>query len=109
MDKYDKAIAYLTENPGKMEAVWCEQNYGDESEMAQAHCLFEYLCPNDEDTWAYGCITQVASGSKRAFTDELTQLVLDADLPTDIDNVTLQHLPKCAEIQRIADIVCNRT
>lgn len=113
-DKYDRAVAYLSKNPGKIFAAWQNpQIYEDLPEdIEQAHCLFQYCTPDGlkavrEDGKVCGCLTQIRCTAHLgdsgfvAWTDALTEEIRkDNSVPTYPDVTSLQ---KFAEYQRKLD------
>jgi hypothetical protein len=98
-DKYDKAIAYLSEHPEEIQMAW-----------ADGHDLFQYLTPTGriDDHCKYGCPTMVKKGLRVAYRSKLTAMVRAADIPDRSSEITPAHLPAFAEIQRLADKVLER-
>ena len=113
MDKYDEAVAYLTEHPDEISAAWCVPEDGDESGCAKAHCLFQYVTPTGEACCGgryCGCPTLIVGRSFRAWTDELTVAIrADQRIPKNPDNITIDHLSIFAEWQRRIDKELNRS
>ena len=105
-DAYDKAVAWLTENPLEIEDAWC---IGNEH---PAWILFGYCTPSRySETHSCGCLTMVRGVSWRlAFEDdELTEAIkADERLPRSPGNITPEHLPVFAEWQRRMDKLWNR-
>lgn len=100
MDKYDKAVQYLTEHPGEIEEAW---NYPEEH---VAGCLFRYTGVSSEGTDCYGCLTQVKSGDLGwpAPTEALTQAIRnDPRIPTQVLSITVESLSVFAEWNRRLD------
>lgn len=63
-DKYDKAIAYLTEHPEDILDAWGVPDPYTPEEIKQAHCLFSYATPSGDyedvdDECELGCLTQI--------------------------------------------------
>ena len=106
-DKYDRAIAYLTEFPEAIGDAWSSD--GD----SPGWPLFQYATPDGKigarDNRTCGCLTTIRFGHDKdfgsvAWTDELTAAILaDERIPRLIGDVTLAHLPVFAEWQRRID------
>lgn len=108
MDKYDRALAYLTDHPKEIRAAWCEARHRKRQHVA--HCLFDYVTPTGRSTWplgngAYGCLTQIAGGNVFvAYTDALTQAIKSDDrIPKNMYDIGIADLPIFAEWQRRID------
>ena len=105
-DKYDEAIAYLTEHPEEIYRAW---------HTCGTHphgCLFEFCSPDGSnnkraDGEKCGCLTMVRGLSKIggvAWTDALTEEIrTDERLPKSGSEITVEHLPVFAEWQRRLD------
>jgi hypothetical protein len=111
MDKYDEAIAYLTEHPEEIHDVWNNANFpcGRPGE-----CLFVPVTNTDDGLFTCGCLTQVKQGIKEAETPALTAAIrVDKRIPTVIVDdvkqtitrfdITVESLPIFAEWQRRID------
>lgn len=103
MDRYDEAVAYLTEHPDKIQATWA-------SPFLHVHtggALFQTAADTKRDTAiCYGCLTQIRQLPHfyRSQTPNLTKAILDDDrLPTNEKEITVAHLPIFAEWQRKID------
>lgn len=101
-DKYDEAIATLTEFPDMIRPSW--ENPCD----YQTGCLFEFT-----DTGTIydgcGCLTQVRAGTDPAPTVELTIAIRgDRRIPCLLKDITVNDLPVFAEWQRRLDRELNR-
>ena len=112
MDKYDEAIAYLTENPELMGKAWAVPYEDTAPKLAQAHCLFRIV--DNSETFEQergsecGCITQVKCGAMAA-TSELAKAIFnDNRIPSSWTEITVAHLPIFAEWQRRIDKELNR-
>jgi hypothetical protein len=105
-DKYDKAIAYLSEHPEEIGDAWTKPH------IHRAGCLFEFLTPTGEAIYhgTYcGCPSIVKSGDAPACTKELTAAVKrNRGIPKLVHTLRVKHLPAFAEIQRLADKVLKR-
>jgi Tfp pilus assembly protein PilF len=111
MDKYDKAIAYLKENPHEIPDAW---NHPD---CRKGGCLFQY-CSESGDPYhtdasveflPVGCLTQVKAGKKVAATEILTRAIRsDRRIPDDPKKVGVKHLGAFAAWQRYLDKVLRR-
>lgn len=94
MDKYDEAIAYLTEHPDEIYENWNDPG------SSPAGCLFQY-CGRSYDC---GCLTQVAGFLGRAATSELTDAIrADVRIPRNERDLSVDRLPALAEWQRRLD------
>lgn len=105
-DKYDQAIEYLTLCPDKIDEAWWEPNDYDDSEVAQAHCLFQYTGERRQDGQYCGCLTQIRLSPSvyPAPTDELTNAIASDDrIPKCPTDITVADLPVFAEWQRRLD------
>lgn len=103
MDKYDKAIEYLTEHPEEIKKAWgyCSTH--------EAGCLFDYA----GSKFGCGCLTLVRDSFLFpqkyhvpfvAQTPELTEAIgRDERIPYSENDITLDHLPVFAEWQRKLD------
>ena len=104
-DKYDDAVAYLTDNPGEILAAW------NRPDKHPAGALFNYVArevPKELDCM-YGCLTQIRGEIYEAETPELTRAIrADERIPRKSALVTLAHLPVFAEWQRRIDKELNR-
>jgi len=105
-DKYDKAIAYLTQHPKEIMDAWYD---GGVCQLPSAHpaaCLFQYA--GNSPFKCCGCLTMVKNGC-RAETPELTKAIrADERIPNGCEAITLEHLPVFAEWQRRLDKELNR-
>lgn len=101
MDKYDKAIAYLTEFPGSIVEAW---NHPLDH---PAGCLFEYA--GKDYRGGCGCLTQIHKwGHTGRYicpeSNEITQAIIDDKrLPDEPVDITVKMLPVFAEWQRRLD------
>lgn len=112
-DRYDRAIAYLTEHPDEIQDAWCVPTYHCNAELRQAHDLFLYATPSgnreERDGLECGCLSLIRSEVGVAWTDALTEAIrADARIPIDERKVTVQDLPVFAEWQRKLDRELNR-
>jgi hypothetical protein len=114
MDRYDEAIAYLTEHPEDIVEAWDTplDNPGGALFMGCKRFPDLYSC----------CLTQVASGQADAETYELTKRIReDMRIPrfttaakaaeaswNDLFPIKVEHLPVFAEWHRKMDIELNR-
>lgn len=113
MDKYDEAIAMLTEHPDQLESAWCGSH--PQHELHPAHCLFQHVTPSGfqekrADGKVCGCLTLIRGATVRsayasvAWTDELTKEIgADQRIPVASEHVTVADLPVFAEWQRKID------
>lgn len=113
MDKYDKAIDYLTENPDEIIRAWCD---GGDFVDAPGACLFVMCSPANEThvpwgdgNWC-GCLTQIREyATVAAWTPELTdEICADEGIPKTEDDITVEHLPRFAYWQRRLDVELER-
>ena len=97
MDKYDKAIAYLKENPDAIQDAWVTPD------LHQAGCLFAFAGPIEKD--GIGCLTQIRGyHAYHAETEALTlEIKNDTRIPEGIQDVTVDNLEIFAEWQRRLD------
>lgn len=97
MDKYDKAIEYLKENPDAILDAWVKPD------LHQAGCLFAYAGP--KESVDIGCLTQIRGYHEfRAETDALTVAIkFDTRIPESVSDVTVDNLEIFAEWQRRLD------
>jgi hypothetical protein len=117
MDKYDIAIAYLTENPDQISEAWVRPD-------GVGGCLFQWATPTGGMEFTAngqqcGCLPQIRSDVMRSITDKHTFVAATADLtkriradhriPTSdpdgdgVPEITIEHLPMFAEWQRTID------
>lgn len=107
-DKYDKAIALLTEHPEAIENSWSAPY------LHPAGCLFALVAPEKRSTRAgrvCGCLTQIRQKNFNlvAWTDDLTNRIRNDDrLPGSVEEITIAHLPVFAEWQRRIDVELRR-
>ena len=109
-DKYDRAVAYLTEHPELITGAWELDMPGDteeELEIARdCEALFAYAGPSGVVDHC-GCLTQIRSGERgrdRAATPELTALIrADERIPADVEGLGVECLVAFAEWQRVID------
>jgi hypothetical protein len=107
-DKYDEAVAYLTEHPDSIFDSWkaCGSMPGG--------CLFQFATPTGSIEWRRddgeekecGCLTTIRCnpGERHAWSDELTVAILgDQRIPLDARQIDTEHLPVFAEWQRRLD------
>lgn len=109
MDRYDKAIANLTERVNAGEADAIQDAWGFPG-TDPAGCLFESTGRNPRDSEdVCGCLTQVRRGDYDGPTPELTALIrADARIPCGSKQITLADLPVFAEWQRKLDTELGR-
>jgi len=102
-DKYDKAVEYLTENPGEIVDVWGGVIRGD------ATCLFSFVSPDGSvarepvNGELVGCLTMIKGGRYPAYTEKLTAEIRADDRIPETGMVTVESLPIFAEWQRRID------
>lgn len=102
-DKYDEAIAYLTEHPDEIHAAWADgwvKGEVDEDEPRRKDsCLFDLAGPK-----GCGCLTQVKLGKYEAMTTGLTTAIrADHRIPLRPQDITVDHLEHFADWQRKID------
>jgi len=110
MDKYDEAIAYLTENPDEIKDAW-----GDPSNSVPGSVLFGYVGPEWTDCsmskdgiHRCGCLQQIRQDEDgEEFTSwwpEITrQIRQDRSIPKDHEEIGVGDLEAFAKWQRIVD------
>jgi len=124
-DKYDEAIAYLTENPEDIYDAWMLWARSDQTtDVKRAHCLFQVarVDPDDGSSLGCGCLTQIRSGltlggvrcgvlgkSGRQHKRLTTAVRSDKRLPSEPGSIRVEHLPVFAEWQRRLDKELGRT
>ncbi len=102
-DKYDEAIAYLTEHPDEIVNEWWNGSATGSNE-GQAGCLFNRAGDELADGRWCGCLTQVRGENLPAATPELTAAIrADHRIPADENHITVDHLEVFAEWQRKID------
>lgn len=105
-DKYDKAVAYLTERPNEIVDCWMNVI------SSPAGCLFQYATPDGgTDGFNLGCLTTIRNKSlnREAWTPKLTKAIrADKRIPDDPKKVTVAHLKHFARWQRRLDKELNR-
>lgn len=113
-DRYDEAIAYLT-NAVHLSG-WRAICVAWANPEAAGGCLFAIAGPDpldlvgEYDGCVYGCLTTVRQGTHVAPTPELTEAIrADVRIPQDAHEITLEHLPVFAEWQRRLDTELERT
>lgn len=130
-DKYDQAIAYLTDFPNEIEQAWAQPAdhpagclFQQASRINLSTGNFEKQHPVEagEHVICIGCLTQIRRDAKDilpvinyvnipycAITPDLTkEIALDTRIPDSPDRVGLEHLPVFAEWQRRLDKELNR-
>jgi hypothetical protein len=112
-DKYDEAVAYLTEHPEHISLAWSFQAPETAAAIKQAHCLFQHVTASGRSEWrngtACGCLTTIRAEYGIAATDDLTTRIRgDARIPKLIDEVGPQHLHIMRDWQRRIDKELNR-
>lgn len=102
-DKYDRAIAYLTEFPAGIGGAWGVL-------AGRGAPLFQFVTPTGEyasrpgDERECGCLTTIKGHGFAAWTDELEAAIrADDRIPESGSAVTLSDLPVFAEWQRRID------
>ena len=97
MDKYDRAVAYLTKRPHLIYNAW---SHGF---MENFHIRARVLFSAAGGFHGCGCLTQVKSGSP-AHTPALERAIrADIRIPWNADEITVKSLPVFAEWQRRLD------
>lgn len=103
MDKYDEAIEYLRSQDDFREAVDAAWTFPF---TEPGGCLFQYATPTGKQRSGSlcGCLVQVKSGWKEAYTDELTkQIREDTTLPANMYDITKENLSCFAYWRRKLD------
>ena len=119
-DKYDDAVAYLTEHPDKIEDAWNDGGYFEndtaDEEPHSGAALFRFASKSGtggicRSGLCYGCLTMIRdSPGIVAETEELTNAIRqDERIPTSWHDITVEHLPTFAEWQRRLDKELGRT
>jgi len=101
-DKYDEAIAYLTDNPDQIQKAWNDPLY------EKGGCLFlnagKDIIPHFTPRLGCGCLTQIRSGFYEAETEDLTREIRnDIRIPKHGKDITVDHLPVFAGWRRRID------
>lgn len=115
MDKYDKAIEYLTANPNHIPDAWLlmpRDHFSPDLDF-EPRCLFEYVAkdPFSNDTNEHiGCLTQIrANAGIIAETPELTEAIrADERIPRGVGRINVDNLHVFAEWQRRIDTELGR-
>jgi hypothetical protein len=105
-DVYERAVRYLTKNPYRIWDAWVDAgDLGTHSKTGWV--LFRNVTPDGvsrRPEGNFGCLTQVKSGTNRAFTQELTEAIRsDAGLDGSPCKITVKSLPVYAAWQRRLD------
>lgn len=104
MDKYDKAIEYLTQHPGEIDSAWTSPF------RHKGGCLFTLAATKEalNERW-FGCLTTIRGHGDTAETRELTEAIqADERIPKFSRDIKIEHLPVFAEWQRRIDKELNR-
>ena len=109
MDKYDKAIEFLTDHPEKIPIAWSDPI------QYEGGCLFQFATPTGKYNARLrdaGCLTQI-HGSPKVMAGDLNpvlveQIVADQRIPSKSEDITVESLPVFAEWQRRLDKELNR-
>ena len=108
LDKYDKAIEYLTENPAEIVDVW-------EAPFAYKEgCLFQFASPTGFTFCNAGCLTMIREGGYDVWSENKSlpkitkQIHEDERLPVCGTFIKVEHLPVFAEWQRKLDKILER-
>ena len=110
-DKYDEAIAYLTEHPQEISAAF---NDGYAHRGSPGFCLFVAAAPKGmlamrRDGVTCGCLVAIRSGNYEAWTEDATKRIRgNLSLPDNAEMITPQHLIHFANEQRRLDKELNR-
>lgn len=104
VDKYDEAIAYLTDHPQEIQKAWLERCLDENRKyyQHQSHCLFQRTTPD------CGCLTQIRCGHRAPTTKLAEEIRADERIPLLDKNITVADLPVFAEWQRRLDRELNR-
>lgn len=113
MDAYDKAIEYLSNNQSEILDIW------DDPKSHFAGVLFQAATPDgagqSNSVDYFGDICEIKSGLASAWTEELTEEIVDDHrIPeifashNNLPRITVEHLPLFAEWQRKIDVALNR-
>jgi hypothetical protein len=98
LDKYDKAVAYLTNRPEEIREAWYSPR------LHPAGCLFTFVSSDYTSYVSIGCLTTIRLGPHVAETPALTEAIrADKRLPKDLLDITADNLPVFAEWQRRLD------
>ncbi len=104
VDKYDKEVAYLTGNPGKIPDAWSSPDINRGGLLFQWCTLSGGEEEHPDSFETCGCLTQVRGGGYSAWTDKLTeQIQNDVRIPLSESGITVDDLPVFAEWQRRLD------
>lgn len=117
-DKYDRAIAYLTEHPEQIRDAWSGAYEHPGGSLFRFAGPSAYLdCP-DWTKQICGCLTQISKTADWlpddpnkyvAWTPELTEAIAaDERIPKRPEHIRVEHLPVFAEWQRKLDRELNR-
>jgi hypothetical protein len=106
-DRYDDAIAHLTENPRDITDAWTAPS------SAVGGCLFAFVRPKHgeyhfkrPDGRRCGCLTQIRDATQRrvSWWPSITNAIrFDKRLPKEVLNITIESLTAFADWQRIID------
>jgi hypothetical protein len=117
-DKYDDAIAYLTEHPDEVENAWKRPyTYGPIGRTAHvAGCLFQGVCRTAAEYYdvrnPMGCLTQLKmypDNYKYACSPETREeIIKDPEIPARSGCFSLDDLQRFAYWQRRLDQELNR-
>lgn len=106
-DKYQKAVAYLTEHPEEIYDAW--MSGGGLHPIHPAACLFKMVSNTGESVRLEsgkecGCLTMIKNGGYVAETPELTVAIrADERIPYTQREIKPEHLPVFAEWQARID------
>ncbi|HOV34623.1 MAG TPA: hypothetical protein PLS56_01360 [Candidatus Dojkabacteria bacterium] len=108
MDKYDKHIAELTAEPGKIPSHWV--NGKDLFKFAENGVIITNMTYEGRRVES-GCLTMIREDSSKykaviggVVDEELTQQIANDDsLPSSSEEITVESLPLFAKWQRIFD------
>jgi hypothetical protein len=111
MDKYDEAIAYLTEHPDEIEEAWMDGSIyppdeDDKKKINPGACLLRMLKSTGM------CLTMMKNSKNRSGDPYLLALVVEVNaddrIPDEDVKITVESLPAFAEWQRRFDREFNR-
>lgn len=93
MDKYDREIEYLKQNPQHIDFAWNEP-----------FALFSYITGDSTPHKTCGCLIQIKAGIASAPTNQLNDEIRnDSKIPNYPGQITTNHLEHFAQWQRKID------
>lgn len=109
IDKYDRAIAYLTKHPHLITRAWYLPAPDDRSRLAAAHCLFADMRRRASDQ-GFGCLTQIRVDPNfyRGPRGLHTKIARDKGIPKSAEGIRPKHLQRFAYWQRLIDELAER-